>query len=156
MSNLVSIITVAVLGVIGNIAYFEYQTHKKASKGLLKQRLTNLLLPLYIILHLDEISTDAWARSEDGDYADLHSDLPTRILSQIENIIKESIYLADDQLHEACVKFLQWAYGSDTNQRFQDLMNGDFNSAIQDKDFKKFYDIVVREYNDARHQYLKK
>lgn len=156
MSNILSIIIVAVLGVIGNIAYFEYRTHKERSKDILKQRLTDLLLPLYVILHLDEIAIDAWCRSGDGDYAESHSDLPTRILSPIEVIIKQNIYLADDQLHIACVDFLQWAYRSNTNARFQDIMNGDFNSAIQDKDFKKFYDIVTHEYNNARHQYLNK
>ncbi len=156
MSNILSIIAVAVLGVFGNIAYFEYQTKKKTSKDLLKQRLTNLLLPLYVILHLEEISTDAWARSPDGDYADVHSELPNRILSPIEKVIKENIYLASDTLHEACIDFLQWAYGSDTNERFQKLMSGNFDFAIQDKDFKKFYDVVVREYNEARHEYIKK
>ena len=123
MSNITSIIIVAVLGVIGNIAYFEYRTHKEASKDLLKQRLTDLLLPLYVILHLEEIAIDAWLRSGEGDYAESHSGLPTRILSPIEKIIKENIYLADDQLHIACVDFLHWAYGSDTNARFQDMMN---------------------------------
>lgn len=156
MSNLISIIIVAILGVIGNIAYFEYRTKKETSKDLLKQRLTNLLLPLYVTLHLKEIATDAWLRSGEGDYAESHSDLPTRMLSPIQKIIEENIYLANDQLHEACVEFLQWAYGSDTNERFQKLMNGNFDSAIQDKDFKKFYDIVILEYNNARHQYLNK
>ena len=39
MSN----IAVAVLGVIGNIAYFEYRTRKETSKDLLKQRLADFV-----------------------------------------------------------------------------------------------------------------
>lgn len=156
MSNLISIIIVAIPGVIGNIAYFEYRTKKETSKKLIKERLTKLLLPLYVVLHLDETSTDAWLRSGEGDYEEVHSDLPTRVLSPVEKIIKENIYLADDKLHDACLNFLRWAYGSDTNQRFQDLMNRNFDFAIQDKDFKEFYDIVVDEYNKNRQEYLNK
>lgn len=154
-SPLLQIIIVAVLGVMGNIAYFEYQTRKGASRDLVKLRLTNLLLPLYVALHIEEAAVEAWLRTRNGDYAESHAELPKRILHQIEKIIKENIYLADDKLHIACVNFLQWAYCSDTDARFQELMSGDFESAIRDKDFKKFYDIVTREYEDARHEYIK-
>jgi hypothetical protein len=158
MSNFISIIVVAALGVIGNIIYFEYQTHKKTSKDLLKQKLTQLLLPLYVALHLGEIEEDAFiSKSEDGDYGASFADLPKRVLSSVEKIIKNNMWLADDQLHEACVDFLQWAYASDTDQRLDKMMLGDFDSAFKDDEkFKKFYNIVMREYNDVRHQYLKK
>ena len=155
MSNLVSIILVAILGVFGNIVYFEYQTNKKKSKDILKQKLTDLLLPLYVILHLKEVSMDAWLSSGEGDYAEAHSDLPTRVLPLIEKIIEENIYLANDSLHEACLDFLQWAYSSNERERFQEIKRGSFDSSIRDKDFRKFYDIVVYEYNNARHQYIK-
>lgn len=156
MSNLVSIILVASLGVIGNIIYFEYQTRKKSSKELLKQKLTNLLLPLYCAVHLDQIAEDAWLRTDDGDWADSLSNLPHKLVVPINKIIKENIYLADDELHKASLDFLTWAYGSNTNDRFQEIMKGDFDDAIKDKDFKKFYDIVVKEYNEARREYLLK
>ena len=62
--------------------------------------------------------------------------------------------MANDELHKACLDFLKWAYGSNTNDRFQKIMSGDFDDAIKDKDFKRFYEIVVKEYNKARYEYL--
>ena len=156
MSNITSIIIVAVLGVVGNISYFEYKTKKEKSKDLLRLKLTKLLLPLYVILHVQEVSLDAWLSQGDGDPAESHSDLPKRIITPIEDIIKENIYLADDQLHEACVSFLQWAYSSDTNERFQNIMEGKFDPAVEDGEFKKFRDMVINKYNNARHQYSEK
>lgn len=156
MSNIISIIAVAVLGVIGNIAYFEYKTHKETSKNLLKERLTKLLLPLYIVLYIDEKSEIAWATNGDGDYADFYSRLPSRLLPPIIKIIKENIYLADDTLHSACMDFLEWAYMNDENDRFQKLMSRDFDELIQDKNFKNFSDIVRQQYEEIRHLYLTK
>jgi hypothetical protein len=153
MSNLLSIILVAVLGVIGNIAYFEYQTRQKNSKELLKQRLTDLLLPLYVILHVEEIAMRAWYSSPDGDYAGGHSELPTRVLLPINDIIKKNIYLADEELHQACLNFLQWAYHSDENERFQSLMGGKFDASISDKGFNEFQELVTRKYHEARMAY---
>jgi len=155
MINLISIVSVAILGVIGNIAYFEYRTKKKTSKDLLKQRLTKLLLPLYINLHVKESSTKAWLETEDAEtYEESHSDLPTRTLLPVKKIIEENLYLANDELHDACIKFLDWAYRSDTNQRFQDLMNRDFDFSLQDKEFNEFYEMVVSEFNKSRKEYL--
>lgn len=156
MSNIVSIITVAVLGVIGNIAYFEYKTRKKTSKDLLKERLTKLLLPLYVVIHVDEKAEIAWATNGDGDHADFYSRLPGRLLPPIIKIIRENIYLADDTLHTACIDFLEWAYMNNENDRFQKLMSGDFDELIQDKDFKNFSDIVKQQYEEIRHLYLTK
>ena len=96
MSNITSIIIVAVLGVVGNISYFEYKTKKEKSKDLLRLKLTKLLLPLYVILHVQEVSLDAWLSQGDGDPAESHSDLPKRIITPIEDIIKE-IYEAQKQ-----------------------------------------------------------
>jgi hypothetical protein len=155
MGNLISIISVAVLSVIGNIAYFEYRTKKETSKDLLKQTLTKLLLPLYINLHVKEVSVKAWLETDNADsYEEFYSDLPTRTLSSVEKVIEENIYLANDKLHEACINFLGWAYRSDSNQRFQDMMNRKFDFESQDKEFKKFYEIVVSEYNKSRRMYL--
>lgn len=156
MIALIQIITVAALSVIGNITYFEYQTRKKNSKALLKQRLTELLLPLYVILHVEEIAIKAWYASPEGDYANVHSELPTRVLIPIKEIIKKNIYLADDELHQACLNFLQWAYSSDENERFQSLMGGKFDTSIYDKGFDEFLEVVIRKYNEARITYTKK
>jgi hypothetical protein len=156
MSNLFSIILVALLGVIGNIAYFEYQTRKKNSEAILKQRLTDLLLPLYVILHVEEIAIKAWYSSPEGDYADAHSELPTRVLLPIKEIIKKNIYLADDELHQACLSFLHWAYNSDENERFQSLMGGKFDATVSDKGFDEFQETVIRKYQEARAEYTKK
>lgn len=153
MSTLISVILVAVLGVVGNIVYFEYQTRKKSSKALVKQRLTDLLLPLYVILHVEEIAMKAWYASPDGDYADGHSELPTRVLLPAKEIIKKNIYLADEELHQACLNFLQWAYYSDENERFQSLMGSKFDASVSDKGFDEFQEIIIKKYEEARVAY---
>ncbi|MBU2541945.1 hypothetical protein KJ785_00075 [Patescibacteria group bacterium] len=149
MSNLLSIILVAFLGVIGNITYFKYQTKKEKSKEVLKTRLTNLLLPLFITLKDDEINLE-WAIKYD-DPCDFDSEKPTRLFNKLIDIIKDNLYLADDELHEACLLFLNWAALSDGGQRFQDLHN---SVDIDDADFEKFRCIVYCRYDKERNKYL--
>ncbi len=149
MSNLTSIILVALLGVIGNIVYFKYQSKKERNKEVLKMRLTNLLLPLFVILKNDEIELE-YSIEYDDPY-DFDSEKPTRLLNKLKDIINTNIYLADEELHEACMAFIKWAYLSDTNQRFQDMHN---NVNIKEEDFENFKKIVIKKYYYEREKYL--
>lgn len=151
MNNLISIIIVAFLGVIGNIIYFEYRLKKERRKEVLKKRLTNLLLPLYYTLKDDELVIHAWLNSEADPY-EYESDKPERLLSILQKIIKENLYLADDELHEACITFVEWAYGADKNERFQRVHDGDLK---EDNILKRFVEMVYNKYNEARREYIK-
>jgi hypothetical protein len=152
MSNLTSIILVALLSVIGNIIYFKYQLRKERDKEVLKTRLINLLLPLYYILKNDELEINLWIKNEDVDMYEYESDKPERLLKPLVNIIKANLYLADNELHEACISFITWAYKSDTNQRFQDLHNECLGDDIT---FNHFRDIIYKKYDETRNRYIK-
>ncbi len=149
MSNLFSIILVAFLGVIGNIIYFRYQINNNNSKEVMKTRLINLLLPLFITLKHDEINFE-WSIKYDDPY-DFDSEKPTRLFNKLSDIIKFNLYLADDELHEASLSFLNWAALSDDKQRFQDLHN---SGVINDADFDNFKKIVYERYYEERKKYL--
>ena len=151
MIDLISIILVAVLGVVGNIFYFEYRLKKERSKEVLKKRLTNLLLPLYYTLKDDELVIHAWLNSEADPY-EYVSDKPERLLNSLQKIIKENLYLADDELHEACIMFIEWAYKADKNERFQRVHDGDL---AEDNVLKKFVEMVYKKYDETRKVYIK-
>jgi len=150
MNNLISIILVAVLGVVGNIIYFEYRLKKERGREVLKKRLTNLLLPLYYTLKDDELLIHAWLNSEADPY-EYESDKPERLFNSLRKIIKENLYLADDELHEACIMFIEWAYKADKNERFQRVHSEDLK---EDKILKKFIEIVYKKYNETRNRYI--
>ncbi|MDE2588905.1 MAG: hypothetical protein KGL95_04495 [Patescibacteria group bacterium] len=155
MSNLPSIILVASLGaiggVIGNIVYFNYRLKKEGNKEVLKMRLTNLLLPLYYILKNDELEVYLWIKGEADPY-EYESDKPKRLLNPLVEIIKRNLYLADDELHEACISFIEWAYQSDVQERFQKVHYGILEEDII---FSKFRDVVYKKYDEARSAYIK-
>jgi len=149
MNNIISIILVALLGFIGNIVYFNHQLKKERNKEVLKMRLTNLLLPLFVALKNDEIELKYSIKFDDP--YDFDSDKPTRLLNKLSTIINANLYLADDDLHEACISFMQWAYLSDTDQRYQDLHN---NIDVEDVDFENFKNVVYKKYYTEREKYL--
>lgn len=151
MSNLLTISLVALLGVLGNIVFFRYQFRKEVNKEVLRARLTNLLLPLYYILKNDELERHLWEKA-DADFYEYESDKPERLLKPLIEIIKTNLYLADNELHEACTTFIEWAYKSDTYERFQKMHN---ESSWKDEVFESFKDIIYKKYNQNRNEYLK-
>jgi len=152
MISLVSIILVAVLGVIGNITYFEYRLKKERRKEVLKKRLTDLLLPLYYTLKNDELLIHAWLNSEADPY-EYESEKPERLLNILTEVIKENLYLADDELHEACIMFMEWVYKADNNGRFQRVHYD--GGLAEDKILKRFIEIVYKKYSETRKEYIK-
>jgi len=153
MSNLSSIILVALLGVVGNVIYFKYQSSKEKDREVLKNKLTNLLLPLFYILKNDELELHAWSKSDNVDIYEYISDQPDRLFKPLAEIIKNNLYLADDELHEACLLFVEWVYKSDSNDRFQ-RAHYDANFE-EDKALESFRKIVYKNYNENRNEYLK-
>jgi len=151
MDTLYSIILVAALGVVGNIVYFEYRLRKERHREVLEKRLTNLLLPLYYTLKDDELTIHAWLNSEADPY-EYESDKPKRLLRRLRKIIKHNLYLADHELHKACITFMEWAYRADTNERFQRIHDGEL---VEDKIFQKFVCEVYKKYNETKKEYIK-
>ncbi len=150
MTTLLSIILVAVFGVMGNIIYFEYRLKKERRREVIRKRLTNLLLPLYYVLKEDELVIHEWLNS-DADLYEYESDKPKRLLKNLTKIIKENLYLADDELHGACLSFIEWAYRADIKERFQEVHDGEL---MEDKIFENFKEIVNKKYEKARKQYI--
>lgn len=154
MSNITPIIIVAVLGVIGNIVYFEYRLKKKHRKEIAKERLTKLLLPLYIILKIDEIELSACLKNENVDASEYESDKPNRLLSPIKNILDKNLYLTDDELQMCSLLFMKWAYEEDSNERYQKQMCGGLELE-RDKILNDFQKLVYKKYDEQRRKYLK-
>ena len=138
------------MGVVGNIIYFEYRLKKERGREVLKKRLTNLLLPLYYTLKDDELLIHAWLNSEADPY-EYESDKPERLFNSLRKIIKENLYLADDELHEACIMFIEWAYKADKNERFQRVHSEDLK---EDKLLKKFIELGNKKYHEQRNRYI--
>jgi len=151
MIDFIPIILVATLGVLGNIIYFEYRLKKERHKEILKKGLTKLLLPLYYTLKNDELVLYAWLNSDVDPY-EYESDKPERLLKDLEEIIENNLYLADDELHAACIMFIEWAYKGDVKERFQRVHD---STLVEDKILEDFRDIVYKKYNEARNKYIK-
>ena len=46
---------------------------------------------------------------------------PIRLFKELQKVIYENIYLADDELHKALLDFLNWAIQSNIDERFQEF-----------------------------------
>lgn len=146
MSSIISIITTAILAILGNILYFEYRYKKENTT----KKLTKLLQPLYIILKTDELEYHAWIKNDNANLYEYYSDMPNRLLKPIKKILNNELYLADDQLQKQSLRFLRWAYSEDSNERFE-KQTRDFK---QDKAFENFRKTVYKKYNEQREKYL--
>lgn len=151
LNDLTPISLVALLGVVGNIIYFEYRFKKERHKEILVKKLTNLLLPLYFTLKNDEFVLQAYLHHDSADPYEYESDKPKRLLKNLSKIIKENIYLADDELHGACLMFMEWAYSSNADERFQRMHEA---ALVEDKILENFRDIVFKKYIETRNKYI--
>lgn len=151
--TLVPVVLVALLTLIGNILFFRYTFHKEGKKDLLRRKLTDFLLPLYFLLKKDELEIYAWLRNQDLDMYEYYSDMPKRLMGkELYEIISKNLYLADNELHTACLEFLVWGYSSNSYERFQTLHNSD---NVMDVPFEQFRTLVYKKFNEVRNDYLK-
>jgi hypothetical protein len=149
---LITVGLTAALTIIGNIIYFEYKSRNEFSRNVLRERLTKLLLPLYFTLEEDELILNAEISNPDGDPYQYESEKLIRLRKLLSKIIANNIYLADDDLHAACLILLRHAYATNADERFQLLhMSGRDFDAEAVEEFKK---IVTKQYEHARRQYL--
>jgi len=155
--NILPILITAGLTILGNIIYFEYKSRRDSSKKILRERLTKLLLPVYFILEEDGMVLEAIANHPDGDPWEYESGQLDRLREKLVKIVSDNLYLADDELHTACMKFLAQAYVTNPNERFQILHNRGTEEAAKDVDgeaFKEFKRVVIQKYESGRRSYL--
>ena len=152
MFNIISIVIVAILGVIGNIFYFEYRLKKEHYKKISKEQLTKLLLPLYIILNTDELEFLSWQKNEDADPCEYEAEKPIRLIKPIKDVLDKNLYLADDELQKHSLLFLEWAYREDDGLRAQKLYSVGLE---KDKMLDDFRGVVYKKYNEQRKKYIK-
>ena len=149
---LIPVIIVAILTTVGNILFFKYQFKKDNKWKVLNQQLKDLLLPLYYILKEDELNQSEWFRCDNMDPHEFIAEEPKRLKEKIIHIVKEKMYLADNELHTSCIEFLEWAYRVDENERFE---KSHVKGVGIDKVFLDFKSLVFTKYNKARNDYLK-
>ncbi len=115
-----------------------------------KERLTKLLLPLYMQLQAEHIDFLTEQTNEDGDPAGFLDDLP-KYYSSLEEVIKKYLYLADDELTEKALKFVGWfKVSSYDNKRFGQIMT----TGIYDESLEEFRKCVYKKYNQEKKRYL--
>jgi len=151
VETLAPIIIVATLSLMGNILYFNYRFKKERKKELLRETLTQLLLPLYVILKRDELEFYEWQNNDDADMAEYASDMPERLMSKVYPIIEKNLHLADSDLFTGCLQFLEWGHRSDSNQRFQRIHTG---ALKEDRVLDEFKELIYSKFAYARKDYL--
>lgn len=149
---LIPVFLVAILTVIGNIVFFRYQFKKDSKWKILHQQLTEFLLPLFYVFKNDELNQSEWFNDNNMDPHEFLAEEPKRLVKKLTPIVKSKLYLADDELHASCIKFLEWAYTANENDRFQESHT---KGVSMDKVFFDFKELVYKKYNNARNNYLK-
>lgn len=154
MQILATVVLTATLTIIGNIIYFEYKSRHEFDRKVLKERLTKLLLPLYFTLEEEDFVLKAIINHPDGDPWEYDSDKFKRLLDKLGKIISENLYLADGELHTACLEFLERAYTTDSGERFQMLMSNE-KEDVAGKKLEEFKKMIESQYNKTRKEYLR-
>jgi hypothetical protein len=148
--SLSSIIIVAILSVFGNILFFNYQFRRKNTRDILQEQLTEFLLPLFYAVKEYSLQSLEWSTYDNYEYVEDTIKEPKELLKKITPIIKNKLYLADDELHSSCIEFLKWASMFNENDAFQDMYQGSLDCKIMD-DFKV---LVEKKYNQIRDKYI--
>jgi hypothetical protein len=153
LETLIPVVLVALLTVVGNVFFFNYQFRKNKKKKILNQQLVELLLPLFFVLEEDalldiELNSDPVYNYTQTDY---FLEQQRRLREKVKSILKENLYLANYEFHLSCLKFLKWAYSIDEDERFHKLMT----EGVDDKPFFLFKESVLKEYYKVKKKYLK-
>jgi hypothetical protein len=151
LTALAPVILVAFLTLLGNIIYFEHRFKREGTKKLLRQKLTDLIMPLYFVLKRDELAELEWSKNENVDMYDFISGMSERLVEPVYGILKENMYLADDELYRECLDFMEWGFGADVNARFDRLHKGGLD---EDLIFKRFRALIYSKFESARRDYL--
>jgi hypothetical protein len=147
---IVSVTLVAVSGLFSNMFLFRYQFKKERDRKTLERQITKLLLPLFYTLKDYELALIEVNCNENGDIAEYVAHGPKNLLKKIITIVKD-IYLADEDLHQDCLKFLEWAYSVDVDKRFEDAMVKGVDESI----IRNLTDTVTKKYRLASKRYLR-
>jgi len=147
-----SVILVSSLTLIGNVAFFNYRFRKDNKWKIRQQQITELIQPLYYLFKEDEFFGSEWSHLDSYEPTEFYAEEPKRLKEKILPIIKGKLYLADDELHSACIIFLDWAHNENYEQRYQNIQKNSITSDSVYSDFKK---MVFKKYDETRKKYLK-
>lgn len=119
---------------------------------LRKEKITKLLLPLYIKLQEEEMHFSAELSFDNGDPGGFLADLPTYYESLVA-IIEQYLYLADDELTDKALKFLDWQKTEKfRDDRYDEIMI----SGTNDVPLNELRKCVARKYLKEKQDYIKR
>lgn len=146
LETLMPILLVALLSVLGNVMYFKYQFKKQNKYSILHKQLTDLLLPIFFVFQENSLESKTWSKHVDYDPVEDQIVAPRKILKKVIPIIKDNLYLADDELHTACIQFLEWSAKFNETEAFQKAVTG-FPDLTE---LDKFQEVIERSYKSTK------
>lgn len=148
---LIAVVTAIVTSILNFIVqYFLSKSHYDTE--IRKERLTKLLLPLYFQLRKEGVMFEAEIAFENGDPAAFMDDLP-KYYETFEVILKEYLYLADDELTDKALKFISWVnVARYDSKRYEKIMT----TGIEDEALSNFKKCVFRQYEHEKKRFLNK
>lgn len=148
-----SFITILLTAVITTLANYWLQNKffkQRSKKDVTHDRLVHLLQPLYIKVMMEDTLFEVHQKSDKGNPTCFLDDLP-KYYKQILKILKEYLYLADDELLNASIKFIFWMEIENVNNlRYDMVMTGN----QRDYELIEFKKCVIRKYKEDIRQYL--
>lgn len=116
-----------------------------------KERLTKLLLPLYVLLKREEVMWKTELAFTDGDPPGFIEDLP-KYYQPLEKILMEYLYLADDELSKKSLDFISWVNVSRVDEgRWDKIMENRIKN--EDVPLEKFKQCVFKKYEKDKSLY---
>jgi hypothetical protein len=145
--NEIALIIITSIATSG-FSYF-FQLMKESDnkvRGLRRDRLTKLLLPLYMRMQEEGPDMKAELSHDNGDPGGFIDSLP-KYYSPLIDIIRENIYLADDELTEKALKFIEWVRTEEYREsRYSEVMMGH----ISDVELQELRQCVEKKYQEEK------
>lgn len=146
METVITAVLASILTAVFTFAVQYYLKESSRIRSLRTDRLTKLLLPLYIKINDEEVEMSANMVHDDGDPAGFLDDLP-KFYSDVIPTLSENLYLADDELTEKAIKFIGWAKVSQyDSSRFDQIMTNGTNDVI----LYEFRKCVLKKYKEEK------
>lgn len=143
----IAVTTAIVTSVLSYLLQSRLLNHQ-AKKELQKERLTKLLLPLYVQLKKESVMFEAEMVFQNGDPAGFLDDLP-KYYYPLEKVILEYLYLADDELTEKSLEFIRWVNVAKVDdRRFDKIMENRIKEI--DQSLTAFKKCVFEKYENER------
>mgnify|MGYP001598041853 CR=1 FL=1 len=156
-STQTGILIAVITAIVTSILNYKVQSSLfklQSKKDIRKEKLTKLLLPLYIQLKKEDFMFDAEIMNEDGDPAAFLADLPV-YYSSLEDIIKDYLYLADNELTEKALNFIHWVNVAKYDPKRFDKVMITGTLELKDDALVEFKECVFKKYEEEKKLFLK-